>query len=80
MLIGGEWVDAASGERIEVENPSRREVIGSVPRGAAADVDRAVAAATAAFDRGGAPRRATAGCSWRGSRRTWQGSERSWRG
>ena len=31
MLIGGDWVEAASGERIDVENPSRREVIGSVP-------------------------------------------------
>ena len=27
MLIGGDWVEAASGERIDVENPSRREVI-----------------------------------------------------
>jgi betaine-aldehyde dehydrogenase len=50
MLIGGEWVGAASGERIDVENPSRREVLESVPRGAGDDVDRAVRAAAAAFD------------------------------
>ena len=63
MLIGGEWVDAAGGDRIEVENPSRREPLGSVPRGTAEDVDRAVKAAAKAFpewrdspsrDRGGA--------------------------
>jgi betaine-aldehyde dehydrogenase len=50
MLIGGAWVEAASGERIDVENPSRREVLAAVPRGGAEDVDRAGRAATAAFD------------------------------
>ncbi len=49
MLIGGEWVPAASGARFAVENPSRREVLASVARGGAEDVDRAVAAAAAAF-------------------------------
>lgn len=49
MLIGGEWVWAASGESIQVENPGRRTVIAEVPRGAGADVDRAVEAAGAAF-------------------------------
>jgi betaine-aldehyde dehydrogenase len=49
MLIGGDWVDSAGGDRIEVENPSRREPLGSVPRGTAEDVDRAVKAAAAAF-------------------------------
>ena len=49
MLIGGEWSPAADGRTIEVENPSRREPLASVPRGGAEDVDRAVAAATAAF-------------------------------
>ena len=49
MLIGGEWVDAAEEGRIEVENPSRRTVLATVPRGGAADCDRAVAAAAAAF-------------------------------
>jgi betaine-aldehyde dehydrogenase len=49
MLIGGEWVDAAEGDRIEVENPSRRTVLATVPRGGAPDVDRAVSAAAGAF-------------------------------
>jgi betaine-aldehyde dehydrogenase len=49
MLIGGEWVDAAHGGRLEVENPSRRSILTSVPRGAAEDCDRAVKAAAAAF-------------------------------
>ena len=51
MLIGGEWVGSADGEFIPVETPSRRgAVIAEVPRGNAADVDRAVQAAARAFD------------------------------
>ena len=49
MLIGGEWGEAAGGRRIDVENPSRREVLANVPRGGAEDVDRAVGAAARAF-------------------------------
>ena len=49
MLIGGDWVEAADGRRIDVENPSRREPLASVARGGAEDVDRAVRAAAAAF-------------------------------
>ena len=49
MLIGGQWCDASAGETLVVENPGRREPIGTVPRARAADVDRAVAAAAAAF-------------------------------
>ena len=33
MLIGGKWVEAASGEVLSVENPARRQVIAYVPRG-----------------------------------------------
>jgi len=47
MLIGGEWSN--SGERIEVFNPARPdELVGTVPRGAPDDVERAIMAATAA--------------------------------
>jgi aldehyde dehydrogenase (NAD+) len=46
--IAGEHV-AGDGERIEVVNPATEEVAGTVPAGTAADVDRAVAAARAAF-------------------------------
>lgn len=50
LLIGGEWVDAASGEVFDVFNPSTGEVIAQVARAGAADVDRAVRAARAAFE------------------------------
>ncbi|MBS0559939.1 MAG: aldehyde dehydrogenase family protein [Proteobacteria bacterium] len=49
MLIGGQWVAAASGETLAVENPAKRLPIGHIPRGGAEDVARAVAAAKAAF-------------------------------
>ena len=49
MLIGGTWRDSANGEGIQVENPATKRSIGAVPRGGAADVDVAVAAASAAF-------------------------------
>jgi len=49
MFIGGEWVDSVTGEREEVLNPANAEVIAEVPRSSKEDVDRAVAAATAAF-------------------------------
>lgn len=49
MLIGGKWRDAVSGQTFSVENPGRREPIGSVPRAGAADVDEAVEAAGRAF-------------------------------
>ena len=49
MLIDGVWTDAASGETLVVENPGRRTSIATIPRGAKADVDRAVIAAQKAF-------------------------------
>jgi 1-pyrroline dehydrogenase len=48
-FIGGGWVDAASGETMEVINPATGETIAEVPRSGAEDVDRAVAAAKAAL-------------------------------
>jgi phenylacetaldehyde dehydrogenase len=45
LLIGGEEVDAQSGERFEVLNPATGETIASVPSAGTADVDAAVAAA-----------------------------------
>jgi acyl-CoA reductase-like NAD-dependent aldehyde dehydrogenase len=47
--IGGEWVDAASGETFETLTPATGEPLGSFPRSTAEDVDRAVAAAKAAY-------------------------------
>jgi acyl-CoA reductase-like NAD-dependent aldehyde dehydrogenase len=49
MLIGGRFVGSIDGRMIEVENPGRRIVIGSVPRAGAGDVGLAVAAAEKAF-------------------------------
>ena len=50
MFINGDWTDAASGETAPVVNPATEQEIAQVPRGDVADVDRAVAAARAAFD------------------------------
>ena len=50
MVIGGEQVAAADGRTFDVVSPVTGEVIARVPRGGAQDVDRAVAAAQAAFD------------------------------
>ncbi|MGF7008634.1 aldehyde dehydrogenase family protein [Aminobacter sp. BE322] len=50
MFIGGRWVDAASGRTFETRNPATGEVIATVPRAQKEDIDRAVAAARAAFD------------------------------
>src|SRR5438132_12586004 len=45
ILVGGELAYATSGETMEATNPATGEVIAEVPRCAAEDVDRAVAAA-----------------------------------
>ena len=49
QFIGGEWVDAASGETLAVENPADGTVIARVPASGAEDVDRAADAAVKAF-------------------------------
>jgi len=59
LLIGGEWVDAASGETFETINPSTEEVLAHVARGRAEDIDRAVRAARTAFEDGSPWRRMT---------------------
>jgi 1-pyrroline dehydrogenase len=48
-LIGGDWVDSAGGETMEVLNPATGEVIAEVPAATAEDVDRAVQAAKRAL-------------------------------
>jgi alpha-ketoglutaric semialdehyde dehydrogenase len=49
-FIGGEWVDAGSGETFETTSPATGETLGVFPRSSAADVDRAVEAANSAFE------------------------------
>ena len=48
-FVGGDWVDSASGETMDVINPATGEVVAAVPRCSAEDVDRAVAAAAEAL-------------------------------
>lgn len=52
MLIGGQWVHAESGKTFDTFNPATGEVLARVAAGDAADIDRAVAAARWAFERG----------------------------
>ncbi|TME30004.1 MAG: aldehyde dehydrogenase [Chloroflexi bacterium] len=49
-MIGGEHVDAAEGQTFDVVNPATSEVIAHAPLGGAEDVNRAVQAATKAFE------------------------------
>ncbi len=55
MLIGGQWVSAASGKTFEVLNPANEEVIAYVAEGEKEDIDRAVKAARKAFESGAWP-------------------------
>ncbi|MEX0673449.1 MAG: aldehyde dehydrogenase family protein [Gaiellaceae bacterium] len=48
--IGGEWVDAASGDTFESLSPATGELIGTFPKSGPEDVERAVAAAKAAYE------------------------------
>jgi 1-pyrroline dehydrogenase len=50
QFIGGSFVDAASGETLEVINPANDRAIAAVPKSADEDVDRAVNAAATAFE------------------------------
>src|SRR6188508_2840193 len=49
MVIGGDTVEAAEGRTFDVVNPADGRVMATAPQGGAEDVERAVAAATAAF-------------------------------
>ena len=49
-LIGGEWVDAVSGETFESRSPATGEAIGLFPKSGPDDVARAVEAAQAAYE------------------------------
>ena len=49
FYINGEWVDPTSPNSFDVINPATEEVCGHISMGSEADVDKAVAAAKAAF-------------------------------
>ncbi len=50
FYINGSWVNSAEGKDFEVINPATEEAIATISLGAPADVDKAVAAAKAAFE------------------------------
>src|SRR5208283_5633168 len=52
MFINGEWVASQSAKTFPVRDPSTEEIIAQVPDANADDVNRAVAAAKAAFEEG----------------------------
>jgi phenylacetaldehyde dehydrogenase len=52
MLIGGKWLDAASGKTFPTYNPATGEVLAHVAEGNSIDVDKAVTAARKAFESG----------------------------
>jgi acyl-CoA reductase-like NAD-dependent aldehyde dehydrogenase len=56
MYIGGEPVESAGDETLEVLNPATGAVLATTPDGGAEDVDRAVRAARRAFEDGPWPR------------------------
>jgi aldehyde dehydrogenase (NAD+) len=60
LLINGKWVNSASGKTFPSINPSTGEVIAQVAEADAADVDKAVTAARAAFETGAWRRKMTA--------------------
>jgi len=56
LLIGGDSVESATGERFETVSPTSNLPVGTVATAGLEDVDRAVAAARRAFDDGPWPR------------------------
>jgi phenylacetaldehyde dehydrogenase len=56
MLIGGQWVEAASGKTFPTYNPATGDVLARVAEGNRPDVDRAVSAARNAFENGPWPK------------------------
>ncbi len=52
LLIGGKWVEAASGQTFPVFNPATDNTIAQVAAGDREDIDRAVKAARYAFENG----------------------------
>ena len=60
LWIDGAWTDPAENATLRVMNPAKDELLAEVAEARAADVDRAVEAARAAFDTGKWPRLAAA--------------------
>ncbi len=56
LFIGNQWVEPSSTATFDVVSPTTEEVVGRVPEAKEPDIDRAVAVAREAFDRGPWPR------------------------
>ena len=56
LLVGGVWTAPSTDRVLSVRSPHDQSLVGVVPEAGFADVDRAVAAAREAFDRGPWPR------------------------
>ncbi len=52
LLIGGEWLEPDSGEKLEIFDPSTEQIIAEAPAAGADDVDKAVKTAQHAFEQG----------------------------
>jgi aldehyde dehydrogenase (NAD+) len=50
IYVNGEWIASDGREKLSVVNPATEEIIATIPRGTAKDVDLAARAARAAFD------------------------------
>ena len=50
LYVNGEWVEPAGKETLDVINSTTEEIMGRIPEGTAEDINRAVAAARAAFN------------------------------
>ena len=61
FFIGGKWQKPATSGRLSVISPVTEQVVMTFAEASPADVDRAVAAAREAFDRGPWPRMTPAG-------------------
>ena len=53
MFIGGQWVEAKSGQTFETRDPGEGKVIATIAAGDAADIAAAIIAAQKAFDQSG---------------------------
>jgi malonate-semialdehyde dehydrogenase (acetylating)/methylmalonate-semialdehyde dehydrogenase len=49
LYVGGKWIDSVATQTLEVRNPAKDELLALTPLGGKSDVDKAVAAAKAAY-------------------------------
>ena len=78
IYIDGSWVPSGGTGTIDVYGAATEEVVGRIPDGVAADVDRAVAAAAAAFPAWSATPPTSGPSTSSASRRGWPPARRSW--